>query len=277
MPSARATPERMRFYANGEGYVKIHASAREGMEGRVQLDCSSENGSVVSYPLHLLASSSPAADMPAPQSHVPTPKGSKVRPGLTEVQAQSLTDDELVSLGYTERPDALSSPDQYAKWLDHVSRPMTVLPQHLVSTNVTASPGSYTSSNWSGLEAHTTTKHKYSAVTGTWSVPPILIGVRRATPPIRPFGSGLTATAPKIWCRPEPSRMPKNSGAFCSPTTTPGPNSCPTNRPSRESSGSTRATRFRSRCGSVRAQERPTRMANMAASASSTGRRVTSP
>src|ERR1035441_8362085 len=44
----------MRFYANGEGYVKIHASAREGMEGRVQLDCSS-NGKAVSYPLHLLA------------------------------------------------------------------------------------------------------------------------------------------------------------------------------------------------------------------------------
>src|SRR5208283_930239 len=94
---------RMRFYANGEGYVRIHATAREGMEGRVQLDCSS-NGNAVSYPLHLLASSSPTADMPAPQNAVPTPKGSKVRPGLTDEQARSLTDDELANLGYMERP-----------------------------------------------------------------------------------------------------------------------------------------------------------------------------
>lgn len=180
----------MRFYANGEGYVKIHATAREGMEGRVQVDCSS-NGKAVSYPLHLLASSSPTADMPAPQSHVPTPKGSKVRPGLTEAQAQSLTDDELANLGYTERPDVLSSPDQYAKWLDHVSRPMTVLPEHLVSTNVTASPGSYTFSNWSGLEAHSTTKRKYSAVTATWNVPLITFGDSSGNPTYSAFWVGL--------------------------------------------------------------------------------------
>ncbi len=186
----------MRFYANGEGYVKIHATAREGMEGRVQLDCSS-NGKAVSYPLHLLASSSPTADMPAPQSDVPTPKGSKVRPGLTEAQAQSLTDDELANLGYTERPDVLSSPDQYAKWLDHVSRPMTVLPQHLVSTNVTASPGSYTSSNWSGLEAHSTTKHKYSAVAGTWNVPAVVIGDPSGNPTYSAFWIGLDGDGTK--------------------------------------------------------------------------------
>jgi hypothetical protein len=186
----------MRFYANGEGYVKIHATAREGMEGRVQLDCSS-NGKAVSYPLHLLASSSPTADMPAPQSHVPTPKGSKVRPGLTEAQAQSLSDDELMNLGYTERPDGLSSPDQYAKWLDHVSLPMTVLPQHLVSTNVTASPGSYAFANWSGLEAHSTTKHKYSAVTATWYVPLITFGDSSGNPTYSAFWVGLDGDGTK--------------------------------------------------------------------------------
>jgi len=186
----------MRFYANGEGYVRVHATAREGMEGRVQLDCSS-NGKAVNYPLHLLASSSLTADMPAPQSVVPTPKGSKVRPGLTEAQARSLTDDELANLGYTERPDVLSSPDEYAKWLDHVSRPMTVLPQHLVSTNVTASPGSYTSSNWSGLEAHSTTKRKYSAVAATWNVPPIVLGDPSGNPTYSAFWIGLDGDGTK--------------------------------------------------------------------------------
>jgi len=186
----------MRFYANGDGYVKLNATAVDGMEGRVQLDCSS-NGKAVSYPLHLLASSSPTADMPAPQSVVPTPKGSTVRPALTEAQAQSLTDDELADLGFPERPDVLSSPDQYAKWLEHVSRPMTVLPEHLVSTNVTATPGSYTSSNWSGLEAHSTTKHKYSAVAGTWNVPPILFGDPSGNPTYSAFWIGLDGDGTK--------------------------------------------------------------------------------
>jgi Peptidase A4 family len=163
----------MRFYANGEGYVNIHASAREGIEGRVQLDCASSNGKAVSYPLHLVASSSPTSDMPAPQSKMPMPKGAKVRPALTEAQAQSITDAQLDKLGYPARPDVLTSPDQYAKWLDRVSKPITMMPTHLLSTNVTATPGSYTSNNWSGLEAHSTTQHQYSAVTAVWDVPPI--------------------------------------------------------------------------------------------------------
>jgi hypothetical protein len=187
----------MRFYANGEGYVKINASAREGMEGRVQLDCSS-NGKVVSYPLHLLASSSPTSDMPAPQGHVPTPKGAKVRPGLTEAQAQSLTDNELANLGYPERPDVLSSPDQYGKWLDHVSRPVTLLPTHLVSrSDIRAAPSAYTSSNWSGLEAHSATKRTYSAVAGNWYVPSIIIGDSSGNPTYSAFWIGLDGDGTK--------------------------------------------------------------------------------
>lgn len=164
----------MRSYANGDGYVKINATAREGMEARVQLDCSS-NGKSISYPLHLIASSSPTSEMPAPQSKIPTPKGSTVRPGLSEAQAQSFTDDELRTLGYPERPNVLSSPDQYAKWLDRVSRPMTMLPTHFVRrSDITAGPGSYTASNWSGLEAHSSNKRTYSAVSGVWDVPTIV-------------------------------------------------------------------------------------------------------
>jgi len=187
----------MRFYANGEGYVKINASAREGMEARVQLDCSS-NGRVVSYPLHLRVSSSPTSDMPAPQSVVPTPKGSKVRPGLTEAQAQSLTDDELANLGYPERPDVLSSPDQYLKWLDHVSRPVTLLPTHLVSrSDIQAAPAAYTSSNWSGLEAHSKTRRTYSAVAATWDVPPVVAGDPSGNPTYSAFWIGLDGDGTK--------------------------------------------------------------------------------
>jgi len=186
----------MRFYANGDGYVNIRANAREGIEGRVQLDCSSK-GQTVSYPLHLLASSSPTSDMPAPQSKMPLPKGSKVRPALNEAQAQSMTDDQLDKLGYPARPDVLSSPDRYAKWLDRVSRPVTVLPTHLVSTNVTATPASYTSSNWSGLEAHSKTTHQYSAVTATWNVPPIILASSDGNTDYSAFWVGLDGDGTK--------------------------------------------------------------------------------
>jgi hypothetical protein len=162
----------LRFYANGDGYLKIHANAREGIESRLQLDCSA-NGNVVSYPLHLIASSTPIADMPAPQSKMPLPKGSTVRPALSEAEAQSMTDEQLDKLGYPSRPDVLTSPDEYTKWLGRVSKPMTMLPTRFVSTNVTATPASYTAPNWSGLEAHTKTTHQYSAVTAVWDVPPI--------------------------------------------------------------------------------------------------------
>lgn len=185
-----------RFYANGDGYVKIHANAREGIEGRVQLDCSA-NGKAVSYPLHLLASSTPTSDMPAPQSKMPLPKGSTVRPALSEAQAQSMTDEQLDKLGYPARPDVLNSPDRYAKWLDRISRPMTVLPTHLVSTNVTATPGSYTSTNWSGLEAHSKNQHQYSAVTATWVVPPILLASSDGNTDYSSFWIGLDGDGTK--------------------------------------------------------------------------------
>ena len=170
----------MRFYANGDGYLKIHANAREGIESRVHLDCSAKgngnsNRNVVSYPLHLIASSTPTANMPAPQSKMPLPKGSTVRPALNEAQAQSMSDDQLDKLGYPARPDVLTSPDKYAKWVAQVSKPMTMLPTYFVSTNVTATPANYTSSNWSGLEAHSTTTHQYSAVTAIWDVPPVVL------------------------------------------------------------------------------------------------------
>jgi hypothetical protein len=186
----------MRFYANGDGYVKIHASAREGIEGRVQLDCSAK-GQTVSYPLHLLASSTPTSDMPAPQSKMPVPKGSTVRPALTEAQAQSMTDDQLDKLGYPARPDVLTSPDKYAKWLERVSRPITVLPAHLVSTNVTATPANYTSSNWSGLEAHSKTTHQYSAVTAIWDVPLILVASSDGNTDYSAFWVGLDGDGTK--------------------------------------------------------------------------------
>jgi hypothetical protein len=186
----------MRFYANSDGYVNLRANAREGIEGRLQLDCSAK-GNVVSYPLHLIASSTSTADMPAPHSQMPLPKGATVRPALTEAQAQSMTDAQLENLRYPARPDVLDSPDQYAKWLARVSRPMTMMPTHLVPTNVTATPVAYTSSNWSGLEAHSKTTHQYSAVSALWDVPAIISASSDGAEDFSSFWIGLDGDGTK--------------------------------------------------------------------------------
>jgi hypothetical protein len=171
----------LRFYANGDGYLKIHANPRQASEDeiRLQLDCT-ENGKVVRYPLHLRASFSPTEDMPAPESVMPTPKGSKILPGLTAAEARQLSDDELINRGYSMRPDAATSPDQYAKWLDRVSRPMTLVPSHSVSRSDIGhrrqqgiQAGVSDSYNWSGYVANHS-KRSYSAVSGYWNVPEVI-------------------------------------------------------------------------------------------------------
>jgi hypothetical protein len=124
--------------------------------------------------------------MPAPQAYVPTPKDARVLPALTEATAQQFSDQYLASLGYPPRPDATASRNRYAKWLDRVSRPMTLLPPHLVSnSNTTRRPrrveagtspgtkaGPETAPGWSGLEARGKSG-SYRGVDGIWNVPSV--------------------------------------------------------------------------------------------------------
>lgn len=172
----------LRFYANGDGYIQVHVTARQESEQgeRVQLDCTAA-GKVIRYPLHLRAASSPTVEMPAPQIIRPTPKGSRVLPALTEEDSQRLSDDDLSRLGYPRRPDARASRDKYAKWLERVSQPLTLVPSHVVNRsdishqtrNVEA--GTEANANWSGFEARGSNR-SYMAVTGEWTVPEITTG-----------------------------------------------------------------------------------------------------
>ena len=99
---------------------------------------------------------------------------------------------QLDKLGYPARPDVLTSPDQYAKWLVRVSRDMVILPSHMVSrSDITATPASYTSSNWSGLEAHSSTKKTYSAVSALWEVPVIALASSDGNTDYSAFWIGL--------------------------------------------------------------------------------------
>jgi hypothetical protein len=174
----------MRIYANADGYVRVHAMPTQESQPdvRVQLDCTT-GGAVTTYPVHLHAGSSPTADMPAPQTSVPVPQGAQVLPGLTENDAQQLSDQDLITRGYPKRPDAVASPAKYSKWLDLVARPITLLPPHSVSRsdishapiNVNVQNGTDNNANWSGYELQGKAD-SYVWVNGEWNVPSITIG-----------------------------------------------------------------------------------------------------
>jgi len=168
----------LRFYANGEGYIKIHARPdEETLESRVRLDCAA-SGNSIRYPLHLVVSSSPTEDMPAPRSEMPAPRGSQVLRSLTEDETRLLSDEELQNRGYPFRPEAATDPEAYASWLLFVSRPITLLPPHLVSTNIFHHPyvqaGVTTSYNWSGYVGNGPNKRTYDDITGTYTQPELV-------------------------------------------------------------------------------------------------------
>jgi hypothetical protein len=186
----------MRLYANQEGYVRFHLTVQEGSQEdqRVQLDCAA-GGTVTTYPVRLRAAVSATADMPAPQAYVPTPKDARVLPALTEATAQQFSDRYLACLGYPPRPDATASPDRYAKWLDRVSRPVTLLPPHLVSNpNITRRRRGVeagiqtgveantleTTNNWSGPELRYKS-NSYFEIDGDWNVPSVTGETGKAT------------------------------------------------------------------------------------------------
>jgi hypothetical protein len=173
----------LRVYANAEGYVRVHMvpSPQSAPEMRVQLDCTAA-GNVTAYPIHLRVASTPTADMPEPQSSIPTPKGSRVLPALREEDAQQLSDTELTGRGYPPRPDAATSLERYKNWLNLISRPIILLPPHTVShsgfyhqpaaveasTSITAGPA--TRANWSGYVVQGGYRN-YNNVVGYWHVP----------------------------------------------------------------------------------------------------------
>jgi hypothetical protein len=168
----------MRLYGNIEGYVQFHFTPKQDIQdAQLQLDCAAA-GVVTTHTLHLRIAEFPTPDMPAPDRVVPAPRGSKIRPALTDDAARQLSDEDIIAQGYPPRPNASESPEAYAKWLVRVSRPMTILPPHSVSRsgishfprNATAGP--QFSNNWSGFEAQGPSG-SYSAVYGSWRVPSV--------------------------------------------------------------------------------------------------------
>jgi hypothetical protein len=168
----------MRLYANIEGYVRFHFTPYpDTQDAHLQLDCTTPQA-VTIHPLHLRINATPTGDMPAPAASVPAPAGSKVRPALTDEAARQLSDEDIVTQGYPPRPNPAESLEAYTRWLDRVSRPMTMLPPHSVSRSDishlprTSFAGPQVSGNWSGFVAQSSAG-SYRMVDGVWNVPSV--------------------------------------------------------------------------------------------------------
>ncbi|MGO9945594.1 MAG: G1 family glutamic endopeptidase [Steroidobacteraceae bacterium] len=194
----------LRINANGDGYFKVHVTPRqESVEGEhMQIDCTSA-GKITTYLLHLRASDAPTSDMPAPQTVIPPPSGSKVLPALTGNEAQSVSREELLARGYPPRPDAGASPDLYVKWLNVVSRPIVLLPSHGVAHSeishqkpgVEESPANATNSHWSGFVAREENGFYYG-IQATWNVPEVEAGAGVGTTTYSGYWVGLDGYPP---------------------------------------------------------------------------------
>ena len=88
----------MRLYGNIEGYVRFHFTQKQDIQdAHKQLDCTTQEA-VTTHPVHLRIAASPTEDMPAPESSVPAPKGSNIRPALTGEAARQLSDEHIIAL-----------------------------------------------------------------------------------------------------------------------------------------------------------------------------------
>jgi hypothetical protein len=168
----------MRLYGNIEGYVQFHFTPNQDIQdAHLQLDCTTQEA-VTTHPLHLRIAASPTEDMPAPERSVPAPRGSKILPALTDEAARQLSDEDIIAQGYAPRPNATESPEAYVKWLDRVSRSITLLPPHSVSRSdishlpqgVTEGLSGANNNHWSGFVA-TGSAETYKVVYGDWVVP----------------------------------------------------------------------------------------------------------
>lgn len=171
----------MRLLANEEGYIRVHVSPKYQSENdaHVQIDCTA-GGKATAYPIHLRSGVAATDAMPAPQTTVPLPKGSRVLPALTQDEAVQLSDQELLGRGYPGRPDASAEPQLYKDWIRAFSKQVTLLPPPSSTSGAADHAlgmqyGTQDSASWCGYEARGA-NGTYSSVIGSWYVPDIISG-----------------------------------------------------------------------------------------------------
>lgn len=84
---------------------------------------------------------------------------------------------ELISNGYPPRPDPVASPDAYKTWSEAASRPLTIVPAHIINRpdRRSASQIRIQSDHWSGELLHGAAL-PYMESEGEWNVPRVIPG-----------------------------------------------------------------------------------------------------
>ena len=139
------------------------------------LECESA-GTVTQRRIELLIADAPNADYPAPPPSS-RPSG-KSRRALSEQEAASLSDRELLRLGYPLPPDPKLSPEGYRLWLRAVTQPGVRVDPGLVQNPYVrhdyghSRSGTSTSDNWSGVELRGS-GGPFAWVSSWWIVPSV--------------------------------------------------------------------------------------------------------
>jgi hypothetical protein len=169
----------MSLFANSDGEIRFHVTAQRESDqaAQMQLDCVAADGKSTTFPLELSASASAPESQAKPLASIER-KGATHRAGLSEIDAASLSGEELALRSYPPRPDSTVSPEAYSTWLHVVSQPVTMVPAGVMTRPEVShnhgqiQAGTGTSSNWSGYELRGDNR-TYDVVEGQWYVPSV--------------------------------------------------------------------------------------------------------
>ncbi|MBV9578884.1 MAG: hypothetical protein JO057_09865 [Chloroflexi bacterium] len=166
-----------RFFADQNGVARFWVKPSTSGESitRLKVECNAA-GVVTNHAVEVRTSDSPNSDYPAP-SRTPAPSG-QARRALTEKEALSLSDQELLRRGYPLPPDPQQSPEGYRLWLRAVTRQGVILDPGLMRNPYVrhdyghTRSGNSTSNNWSGVELRGS-GGPFAWVSAWWNVPSV--------------------------------------------------------------------------------------------------------
>jgi hypothetical protein len=166
--------QKLHVYSDDEGMVRIHLQHTDPTVdgGDLTLSCTDDVGRTASIIIAVKVDDRAVAQQAAAFSVY-----NKPRLAALDVDPLTLTNTDLVARHYPPRPDANTSPDNYAKWLQLVTSTPTVITSHVVvdpdrahGPAKTNSDGS--SNNWSGYVITTPpSAPEYAWIYGQWTVP----------------------------------------------------------------------------------------------------------
>jgi len=157
-------------FADNEGVVELELSTEHepGEVERLSLSCTDEDGAPFRRQVNLEVTNTPVAQPPLDRNALAVPP--PLRPGL--VDSTSLTDADVVKLGYPHRPDRRLRPDRYERWQARVARPTRFVNAREISMPGRVNTTYSNSQIWDGPVV--TGSGGWLNVESEWDVPSVL-------------------------------------------------------------------------------------------------------